>query len=194
MATGAVNSALYLTGPGILYAAPLATAEATSTVTASAFATTAWASWVALGSTADGWSFKDQIKTDDVQAAESYYPVKTITTGRNATADFTLQEISASNVKKALNTTTATTTGTGATMLTEISPPSVGSEVRTMLGWQSEDNTVRWIIYQALQVGSMDIKFTKGATPAQLSLSFKLELPASGIPYKIQLAGATRGA
>ena len=194
MATGVINSALYLTGPGILYTAPLATAEPTSTVTASAFSTTAWASWTAVGSTAEGWSFKDEIKTDDVEAAESYYPVRTITTGRAASADMTLQEISASNLKKALNTGTATITGTGATTLTEIVPPTVGSEIRSMWGWQSEDNTVRWIIYQALQVGSLDIKFTKGATPAQLSFTLKLELPSGGTPYKIQLAGATRGA
>jgi hypothetical protein len=189
-----VNSALYVTGPGILYTAPLATAEPASTVTASAFATTPWASWVAVGSTADGWSFKDEISVEDITAAESYYPVKTITTGRAATADFVLQEISASNIKKALNTTAQTQTGTGATTLTELSPPAVGSEVRSMWGWQSEDNTVRWFAYSCLQVGSLDVKFTKGATPAQLSFSLRLELPANGIPYKIYLAGATRGA
>ena len=194
MATGAVNSALYVTGPGILYTAPLATAEPSHTPTSSLFATTAWASWVAVGSTADGWSFKDAIKTDDVMAAESFYPVKTITTSREATADLVLQEISASNLKKALNTGSATTSGSGATLLTTITPPTVGSEVRSMWGWQSEDNTVRWVAYQCLQVGSMDIKFTKGATPAQLSLSLKLELPSSGVAYNIYLAGATRGA
>lgn len=194
MATGAVNSALYVTGPGILYTAPLATAEPSHTPSASLFATTAWASWVAVGSTADGWSFKDEISVEDVTAAESYYPVRTITTGRAASADMTLQEISASNLKKALNTNTATVTGTGATTLTEISPPTVGAEVRSMWGWQSEDNTVRWVAYSCLQVGSLDVKFTKGASPAQLSFSLRLELPASGIPYKIYLAGATRGA
>ena len=194
MATGAVNSALYVTGPGILYTAPLATAEVANTVTSSKFAATAWSGWTAVGSTADGWSFKDDIKTDDVMAAESYYPVKTITTSRAATADLVLQEISASNLKKALNTSSATVTGTGATLLTELSPPTVGAEVRSMWGWQSEADDVRWVAYQALQVGSMDIKFTKGATPAQLKLSLKLELPSSGPAYKIYLAGATRGA
>lgn len=193
MATAAINAAAYLTGPGIMYTAPLLTAEPTSTVAASVFGTT-WTTWVAVGSTADGWSFSDSIETEDIEAAESYYPVRTITTNRAAQMEITLQEIHASNLKLALNQTAATVTGSGATLLTEIQPPAVGGETRKMWGWQSEDNTVRFIAYQALQVGDIGVQFTKGSTPAQLSLELKLELPASGIPYKIQLAGATRGA
>jgi hypothetical protein len=193
MATGAITAAAYLTGPGILYSAPLLTAEVASTVTASAFATTAWTGWTAVGSTADGWAFGDSLSTDDVEAAESYYPVKTITTKREAHMTLVLQEITASNLKLALNTGTASTTGAAATLLTEIVPPTVGNEVRRMWGWQSEDNTVRFYAYQALQVGDIGTKFTKGADNAQLAFDLKLEVAAAGV-YKIQLAGATRGA
>jgi hypothetical protein len=105
----------------------------------------------------------------------------------------TLQEIVSSNLKLALNTGTATITGSGATLLTEIVPPTVGNEVRSMLGWQSEDNTVRFIAYQALQTGDISPKFSKGADNAKLGLEFKLEVATAGV-YIIQLAGAVRGA
>lgn len=192
MATGVITPAAYLTGPGILYTAPLLTAEVTSTVTASKFGTT-WTGWTPVGSTADGWQFNDSLSTDDVEAAESYYPVKTITTKREAKVSFVLQEFTASNLKKALNTSSATTTGTGATLLTELVPPTVGNEVRSMWGWQSEADDVRFIAYQALQVGDIGTKFTKGADNAELTFELKLEVAAAGV-YKIQLAGAVRGA
>lgn len=193
MATGAINAAAYCTGPGLLYSAPLLTALAADTVTASAFAVTAWPSWVAVGSTDDGWSLSDVISTEDVEAAESYYPVRTISVKREAKMDMTLQEIHASNLKLALNTATSTVTGAGATLLTKIQPPTVGNEVRRMWGWQSEDNTVRFIAHQALQTGDIGTKFTKGAENAKLTFSLKLEVAAAGV-YEIQLAGAVRGA
>jgi hypothetical protein len=192
MATGVITPGAYLTGPGILYSAPLLTAEPTSTVTASVFGTS-WTTWVAVGSTADGWTFTDSISTEDVEAAESYYPVRTITTNREAHMAMELQEFTTSNLKLALNTGTATITGATTTLMTEIVPPTVGTEVRRMWGWQSEDNTVRFIAYQALQVGDIGTKFTKGADNATLTFDLKLEVAAAGV-YKIQLAGAVRGA
>jgi hypothetical protein len=192
MATGVITPAAYLTGPGILYTAPLLTALPASTVTASVFGTT-WTTWTAVGSTADGWQFNDALSTDDVEAAESYYPVRTITTKREAKMAVALQEFTASNLKKALNTTTASTSGSGATLLTEIVPPTVGAEVRSMWGWQSEDDTVRFIAYQALQVGDIGTRFTKGANNAELTFELKLEVATAGV-YRIQLAGAVRGA
>lgn len=194
MATGVVNSANYLTGPGILYTAPLLTAEPTSTVTGSVFGTT-WTTWLPVGSTADGWSFSDEITVENIEASETYYPVRRVTTGRAAEMTVVLQEYTISNLKRALNTGTVTTTGSGATMFNEIVPPAVGAEVRLMWGWQSEDNTVRFIAGQALQTGNIGTTFTKGATTASLSLTLGLELPpAVAFPYKIQTAGATRGA
>ena len=195
MATGAINAALYVTGAGLLYNAPLLTAEPVHTPAGGVFPTTAWpAAWAAVGSTSDGWTFKDDITTAPVVAAESYYPVKVITTARAAGMDLILQEISASNLKRGLNTGTAIISGTGATLLTQLQSPTVGTEIRSMWGWQSEDNTVRFIAYQALQTGGLGVKFTKGATPAQMTFALTLELPAAGFPYSIYLAGAARGA
>ncbi|MEP6651360.1 MAG: hypothetical protein ABJA74_15835, partial [Lapillicoccus sp.] len=93
----------------------------------------------------------------------------------------------------ALNTGSATVTGATTTLLTEIVPPTVGAEIRSMWGWQSEDDTVRFIAYQALQTGSIGMKANKGANNAQLALDLKLEVATAGV-YRIQLAGAVRGA
>jgi hypothetical protein len=63
-----------------------------------------------------------------------------------------------------------------------------------MWGWQSEDNTVRFFAYQVLQTGSVDMKMTKGASPAALSMTLSFELPPTGPVYSIFVAGVARGA
>ena len=200
MATGVVNSALYVKGPGIMWVADLsATVPAldSTVVTASKYPTTAPTGFLPVGSTGDGFSFSDSVKTDNIEAAESFYPVSVVTTGRGEPVTFDLQEINKSNLLYALNTGTsnAVTSGTGATTATVISPPTPGQEIRRMWLWQSEDDTVRWLIYQALNTGSISPKFTKGATAASLSFSLTYELPAAQpVPYRIGLAGTVRGA
>lgn len=195
MATGTVNPAAYLRGPGILYSAPLTTALPSMTVAASKFPATAWAgSWVALGSTDDGTDFQHSVSTDNVEAAESFEPVQIVTTGREASISFSLNEINKANLKLALNGPTPVTTGTGVTTYTILAPPAVGAEVRTMVGWQSEDDTVRFIGYQSLQIGDIGFSAKKGTTKSLLACQFKFELPtAGGNPWELHLAGATRG-
>lgn len=195
MATGTITPALYLSGPGILYTAPLLTALPSNTPTAGLFPTAAFGgAWLPVGSTADGITFKDAVSTDNMEAAESYYPVRIITTGRAGTAEVGLQEINKTNLTKALNGGTVTSTGSAGTTLTQIDPPTVGAETRVMWGWQSEDNTVRFFAYQVLQTGSIDMKMTKGANPAALALTLSFELPPTGPVYSIFLAGTTRAA
>lgn len=193
MATATVNPALLLSGPGILYEAPLSTAEPSMTVASGKFPTAAWGgSWRALGSTDEGSEWTDEIETDEITVAESMYPVRIVTTGRTASWSTSLAEVNLSNLRAALNggTTTVVSSVAGTEMST-LTPPTIGAETRRMIGWQSEDDTVRLIGYQVLQVGSLGVAFRKGSDKATLSLEWRFEKP-TGDPYKIFLAGAAR--
>jgi hypothetical protein len=196
MATGAVNPALLLKGPGILYWAALATAEPAHTVTASAFPTTAWGgTWAPLGSTDSGSQWSDSLDTDNITVAESVYAQMIVGTARSATWTVSLAEWNKTNIQRALNGGTVTSTGTTTTTLTQIDPPDVGQEVRCMLGFQSEDNTLRFVARQCLQTGDVSAGFRKGADNATLAIVWRFEKPSSGAaPYSLYLAGAARAA
>lgn len=195
MATGAITPANLLKGPGILYWAPLATAEPVHTVTASKFPTTAWGgSWAPIGSTDAGSQFSDSLNTDNIAVAESVYAQMIVGTERTATWTVALAEWSKTNLTKALNGGTVTVTGTTTTTLTQIDPPDVGQEVRIMVGWQSEDDTVRFVGRQALQTGDISAGFRKGANNATMAVVWRFEKPGATAPYSFYLAGAGRGA
>ncbi len=194
MATAVVNPALLLRGPGILYTAPVGTAEPSHTVTAGKFPTAAWGgAWRPTGATDEGHEFSDSADFEGVTVAESYYNVDTVTTGREATWATALAEINRSNLMLALNGGTATVVSALAgTEMTTLTPPNIGAEVRNMIGWQSEDDTVRLIGYSVVQVGNLGVAFRKGADKATLSVEWRFNKPATGDPYKIFLAGAGR--
>ena len=72
-------------------------------------------------------------------------------------------------------------------------PPDLGTSVRTMLGWQSEDATERWVYRQAYQNGDTTITRAKGAAKATISCQFTLEKPATGAKlFKAMMASPLR--
>jgi hypothetical protein len=165
-------------GPGKLYIAVLGTTEP-------ADLTTPWASispnWIPLGYTAEGSTFNYSVDSENVEVAEELDPVAVALTSREMNLDFALAEITARNLKTALNGGTITA-GTG---IVTFEPPDLGEEVRTMLGWESEDATERWVYRKCLQTGGMEMSRQKGAAKATISCSFKLEKPTSGAkPFK----------
>lgn len=189
-----ITKSLY--NPGILLKGTLGSGDPTNTVSGSVF-TDDWSAasgWVAMGPTEAGSQFHDTLTTEDLTYAESFYPGGTITTGRDATIDFALANITATNIKIALNGAGAATSGSGATLLTTVTPALIGAEVDCMIGWESNDHTVRIVGYQAHQVGAIEPEFRKGATKALLTCSFRFAQTSAGYAYRIFLAGATRGA
>jgi len=182
------------TDPGYLLWAPLGTAEPTHAVASSVFSDD-WLSvsgWVNLGATEEGHNFDMAYSTENVEIAESLDPVRIVTTGRTMTVAFALKSIHTNNIKRALNGGTITTTGTGATTMSVYTPPTLGQEVRCMLGWESEDHTERYVWYQAFMSGTVSIARRKGAAAATLPVEFSLELPSSGLPFKHVSAGVAR--
>lgn len=187
-----IPTPLIATDPGVLFWAPLGTAEPTNTVAGSIF-TDAWPSgWIVLGATDSGSDFSYQLSTDQVQAAEFLDPIKYVTTGRVGSIGFALLSITANNVKRALNGGTLTTTGTTGTTMTTYTPPVPGQEVRCMIGWESLDSTERLLGYQCLSSGNVQLSRNKGAARASLPFTANFEIPTTGIPFKYSTAGVAR--
>jgi hypothetical protein len=193
MATPVIDPTKILNDPGILYYAPLGTSEPSMTVASSIFSTAAWGGlWVALGPTDEGTEFNDKVDTDDMTVEESAYPVKTVVTKKEATISFSLVEFTATQMKRAANGGSNLVTGSGATTLTTFTPPAVGQEVRAMIGWQSQQDDVRFIGYQALQIGTIKPRFRRGVAKSVFECNWKFELSSLGYPYRFFFAGTTR--
>ncbi len=185
MTTRGTSAALAL-GPGYLYMAPVATTEPADLITP-------WADvasgWVELGYTGAGSEFMYQLKTSPVVVEESLDVIKQAPDGRSASVTFDLAQLTATNLELASNGGTVST-GNG---LVIFQPPPLGSEVRTMIGFESEDHTERWIFRQAIMNGQMKITRKKGAANATIACTFELELPATGQAiYSAMLAAPLR--
>jgi hypothetical protein len=172
-------------GPGSLYIAVLGTPEIPDNDLTTPWETVS-AQWIPLGYTDEGSTFNYSVDSENVEVAEELDPVAVALTSRELSLAFALAEITASNLKRALNGGTIST-GVGAVTF---EPPDLGEEVRTMLGWESEDHTERWIYRKCLQVGSMEMSRAKGAAKATISCDFRLERPAAAKPFKAIMAMA----
>lgn len=177
------NPANLALGPGSLYAAVLGTPEPTDLTTPWA---TVSAAWIALGYTEEGSTFNYSVDSENVEVAEELDPIAVALTSRELSISFALAEITAANLKLALNGGTITS-GTG---IVTFEPPDLGEETRLMLGWESEDHTERWVYRKCLQVGGIEMSRAKGAAKATIGCEFKLERPAAAKSFKAMLATA----
>jgi hypothetical protein len=182
-----------LTDAGYLFWAPLATSIPTNTVAGSVF-TDSWSGpWVSLGATEEGTEFNYELSVEAVSVAEFLDPVKYVTTGRTSSIAFNLTNYTLTNLTKAMNgTASSVVSGTGATLLSRARPLTPGTEVRAMIGWESLDNTVRLIGYQALSSGRITSAFKKAPSIAVIPFQFNFEVPVSGIPFEFYSAGTAR--
>lgn len=168
-------------GPGYLYYGAIGTSEPASTVSGSQFSDS-WTGWTVIGYTDNGHVFTYDLDYEAAEAAEALDPLAYATTARRASIAFDMLGLTASNMKKALNGGTITTTGTGATTKNVYTPPDMGSEIHCMIGWESTDLTERIVARQCFQTGSVSISRQKGAANrASISTAFGLELPATGL-------------
>jgi hypothetical protein len=180
-------------GAGRLYWSPLGTSLPSSTVVNSVFTDTTWTGWSLLGVTKEGHEFSYDIDTDTVTAAEYLDPLLTVTTGRTVSMSFELMNVHATNIKRALNGGTLTPSGSGTSQLNTYTPPSIGTEVRSQIGWQAEADDERIIALQTFQIGSLSIARKKGADVATLPVQFRFEPDSSGTPFTYYSAGSIRG-
>ena len=180
-------------GPGYLFYAPLGTADPANTVTGSVFTDDWPAEWLLVGATETGHTFNHQLNTDPVEVAEYLQPIAYEPTGVAETVEFSMAQIKADTWKLALNGGTITTTGTAATTLKKLSPPTPSDIVRIMLGWESRDNTERVVWRRCLNTGQMQPARAKGGAKALLATSWNIEQPPDGSdPWNYWTAGVGR--
>jgi len=173
-------------GPGYLYLAPLGTSEPVDLATAWASVS---AAWVLLGYTDDGSEFDYQLNADPVPVAEELDPISNAPTGRAMSVQFSMAEITATHMKYAFNGGTITA-GTG---VVKFEPPALGTELRVMLAFESEDHTERWIYRQCFNTGQIALPRKKGAAKAVIPVVFQLEKPATGLqPFAAIMASPAR--
>lgn len=184
-------------GAGVLYGALAGTSIPANTVSGGVF-TDLWATagaWVPVGITKNGHELTYTPKVDAIEAEEYLDPIAYTTSGRTTGVKMELMKIDAASWKLVVNggSGSVTTSGSGATLLSTLILPAPGQEVRCMLGWESDDNTERWVAEQCLQSGSVSIKRQKGANVATYTCEFNFELgPVSGRPVTWYNAGTNR--
>lgn len=186
-------------GPGILWKAPLGTALPSNTVAGGVFTDlfSAVSGWVRLGATEEGTEVTYDIDTEDVTAAEFLDPLAVAETGRTVEVSFGLVSFDKSTLLAAYNagSSAVSSSGSGATLLTTITPPGLGASVNCMLGFESEDSTYRCIYYNCRNNPSGARVFRNGADKTVVPFAYRALADATlGIPFKEFFAGATRGA
>ena len=192
MANSAIALPALLTDPGFLYWAPLGSALPTGASTASAFSDVWPVAWIPLGMTESGTDFDVNVTASPILAAELIDPLQYRTTARTGQISFQLLSLTATNLARAFNGATTAVTGTGATTITKIDPPAIGTEIRAMIGFESLDSTFRFVAYQVFNSGSVKLQFNKAPAKTSIPWVGMLEKPASTQPWSAWTAGAAR--
>lgn len=158
-------------GPGVLFIAPLGTAEPTTP------SGTLDVAWLGAGYTEKGSTWGIDLTVTRLYAEEAYEPLRILVTQRLAHMDFNLLELGPLNVSRALNGASTNTSSGG---VTKYEPPDVGNETRCMLLWQSAAKDEIIIVRQALQTGNVTWPRTKTAW-STINCKFDAEIPATGL-------------
>jgi hypothetical protein len=187
----AVATPKILTNAGYLFITATTTAIPTFAATASLFSDTWPVAWLPLGATEDGSTFSYETNVEPVTVAEFFDPIQQSTTSRQGSFSFNLASYTLSNLLRAFNQGPGTATGiatpdsgTGATAVYSAGPPTPGNEVRVQLGWESLDNTMRLLVFQCINGGTIESAFKKAPDKAVIPCTFNFEVPSSGIPFK----------
>lgn len=154
-----------LLGAGVLYVAPIGTAEPTTASAAlpSAFREVGW--------TDQGSAIDIAYTNEGIPVAEEFYPVKYVTTGVEISVGFAMKQMTRANLALALNLG-----ANAASDASALEPPSPGEEVRVMLVLDTEEGA-RWLFRRAIQGGSVNIARQKAPNVALLPVQFRVEHP-----------------
>ncbi len=181
MAAGGTTANVQL-GPGRIYIAPIGTAEPTNASTALPSA------WQALGYTEDGTTFTVEITSEPIEVAEELDPILYVNTRRTNALKIQAAEFTRRNLALAL------ASGLVVNDASFFEPVNPGSEVKTMIVWDSnEDPTVaqggqgnrRWIFRQCSSAGTIEIHRQKAPNKALLPVTLNVEKPSGLAPFRV---------
>lgn len=158
-------------GPGTLYAAPYGTAVPTSVSSALDPA------FVAMGNTFDGNTFTYQIQTADLMIEESYFATETAPTGVQETLTFNLSDYTANHLSMAYNQGFTASPVGPATIVS----PTLQSETRLTIVWQSNDANERWYYRKCHNTGAVTVQRRKAPNQTVIAFSMRIEDPLGGL-------------
>lgn len=182
-----------LQGTGSLYWAPLGSDLPTATAAAGVFTDTWPVAWLGLGATREGSKFGYQTSMEAIQVAEFMDPIAFATTGRSGSMEFDLANFSLTNIKRALNGGGIVTTGSGDASINTYTPPAPGEEVRSMLGWESDDGTVRILAPRCIAETNIEASFGRAPAFASIPVKFNFEIAVgTGAPFQLISVGTAR--
>ncbi|MEU4594464.1 hypothetical protein [Micromonospora aurantiaca (nom. illeg.)] len=170
-------------GPGLLRIGALGSPEPVDLITP-------WdAAWGEIGYTKEGSKITYELDTGAVEVAEEIDPVHIAINSRNLKVAFAMMQLTASNLKVALNGGTITT-GSG---IVVFEPHGPNEDQRIMLGFEASDGTERWVFREGLQTGNVELDRKKGSEAANIGNEFQLARPAPNIaPFKAILSAPKR--
>lgn len=167
----AEDSSQVQAGPGLLYVAPIGTAEPTSATG------TLDPAFRQVGYTKEGTTIKYTITSSKIEVAEEFDPVRYQTTAREGSVEFALAQASISNLVLALNQGVVANDNA-----LSVEPPAVGAEVRVMIVLDTELGA-RWVFRQCLNASDLSIARKKAPDYATISCQFMLEKPTGKQPF-----------
>lgn len=154
-------------GPGALYIAPFATALPVT------IAETLNAAFVEVGFTTEGSNVSYTQTSDGVSVAERLRPIKTIVTGVDMTFDFTMAQLSPTNLALATNAGTDSISETADEVV--FTWPKSGGTARVSIVWESDDGLERLVLAKCFAGGDISIPRRKGVDPAAVGVTFTIE-------------------
>jgi hypothetical protein len=158
---------------GAIYVAPVGTAEPSqpdSVLTGG---------WTELGYLSeDGVTWSVGRDTQDINAWQSFYPIRTLVTAQTSSVNFTLRQWNAETMVLALGGGDVTEPTTGVFQYT---PPAAGTldERAVIVDWQDGTRNYRLIIKRAVVTDAVETQLQRGAA-ADLPITFNVLGAADG--------------
>jgi hypothetical protein len=180
----------FLREPGWLFRAPLESDIPEMDSIAGVFTEDWSVDWIPIGPTAEGSDFTVEASAEPIYIAESYYAQAYGTTEVSTTLAFTMASFTLDRLSFALNGGATVLTGTGQTGFTTYDPPEPGEEVRSMIGWESQNSKIRVIGFKTLNSGSKALNFKKGTDYAKIPASLSFEKVSGLPPFRFYFAGS----
>lgn len=186
---------LLLREPGFLFHAPLATAEPTHAAAGSTYDADPWpVAWIPIGPTQEGSAFSHTMNVEPIRVAELFEAVAYSVTEVATTLAFVMTNYTLHNMRRAMNAPSSaisTVSGTGATLSSKLEAPDPQDIVRSMIGWESLDHTLRLVGRQCLNGGEIQSQYGRGGA-AGIATVWNFERPASGKAFAFYGAGVDR--
>lgn len=193
MAPSAVATPKLIRDPGYLFWAPAGTAEPAHTALASIFSDAWPVAWIPMGATQDGSTFKWESPFEPIYAAEFLTPLAYAPGEQTGSFAFGLLDFTLKSMQRAMNGGPPTTvSGATTTLVSKFEPPDPAEIVRSMIGWESLDNTMRIIGRQCINASAVEASFKKGTDVGVIPCEFNFERPAAAKSWAIYSAGTAR--